>query len=115
MTGTAAGTLPTPVAAARTSRTAVFDVPELAVIPPEKVEPGPTTTEFQEMAGETAHAGEPPSNVVRIALESLGRQPSVISGWMNYVRGNVARIFPRSITALVAGRVMAQWTPADRQ
>jgi len=79
------------------------------------VEPGPTSTEFQEMAGETAHSGEPPSNVVRIALESLGRQPSVISGWMNYVRGNVARIFPRSITALVAGRVMAQWTPADRQ
>jgi len=31
------------------------------------------------------------------------------------VRGNVSRIFPRSITALVAGRVMAQWTPADRQ
>jgi short-subunit dehydrogenase len=79
------------------------------------VEPGPTSTEFQEMAGETAHAGEPPSNVVRIALASLGRQPSVISGWMNYVRGNVSRIFPRSITALVAGRVMAQWTPADRQ
>ena len=55
------------------------------------------------------------SNVVRVALESLGRQPSVISGWMNYVRGNVARLFPRSITALVAGRIMAQWTPADRQ
>jgi short-subunit dehydrogenase len=79
------------------------------------VEPGPTSTEFQEMAGETAHAGEPASNVVRIALESLGRQPSVISGWMNYVRGNVSRLFPRSITTLVAGRVMAQWTPADRQ
>jgi short-subunit dehydrogenase len=79
------------------------------------VEPGPTATEFQEMAGEIAHAGEPAGNVVRIALESLGRQPSVISGWLNYVRGNLARFLPRSIIALVAGNVMAQWTPADRR
>jgi hypothetical protein len=79
------------------------------------VEPGPTATEFQEAAGEVAHAGEPPANVVRAALESLGRQPSVISGWGNYVRGNLARVFPRSLTALLAGRVMAQWTPADRR
>ncbi|HWP67064.1 MAG TPA: SDR family NAD(P)-dependent oxidoreductase [Candidatus Limnocylindria bacterium] len=79
------------------------------------VEPGPTATEFQEAAGETPHAGEPPGNVVRIALESLGRQPSVISGWANYLRGNAARFLPRSLAALVAGRVMAQWTPPERQ
>jgi hypothetical protein len=79
------------------------------------VEPGPTATEFQEMAGEIAHAGEPASNVVRTALEALGRQPSVVSGWANYLRGHLARFFPRSIIPLVAGRVMAQWTPADRR
>lgn len=79
------------------------------------VEPGPTATEFQETAGEMAHAGEPPGNVVRIALESLGRQPSVVSGWGNYLRANLARFFPRSIIPLLAGRVMAQWTPRDRQ
>jgi short-subunit dehydrogenase len=79
------------------------------------LEPGPTASEFQEMAGEIAHPGEPAGNVVRLALESLGRQPSVISGWGNYLRGNLARFFPRSVIALIAGRVMAQWTPADRQ
>ena len=79
------------------------------------VEPGPTATEFQEMAGEIAHAGEPATNVVRLALESLGRQPSVVSGWGNYLRGNLARFVPRSIIPLIAGRVMAQWTPADRR
>jgi hypothetical protein len=79
------------------------------------VEPGPTATEFQEMAGEVAHAGEPAANVVRAALESLGRQPSVISGWGNYLRGNLARFVPRSLIALIAGGVMAQWTPPDRR
>jgi len=79
------------------------------------IEPGPTATEFQEMAGELAHVGEPASNVVRAALEALGRQPSVVSGWANYLRSHLPRFIPRSVIPLVAGRVMAQWTPADRQ
>jgi short-subunit dehydrogenase len=79
------------------------------------LEPGATATEFQEVAGEIAHHGEPAMDVVRTALEALGRQPSVISGWGNYVSGNLARFFPRSVMALAAGSVVARWTPADRR
>ena len=76
------------------------------------VQPGPTATEFQAVAGETAHEGEPPAQVVGVALNALGRQPSVISGWFNWLRANAAvRFMPRSLVALIAGRVMAQWTP----
>ena len=76
------------------------------------VQPGPTATEFQDVAGETAHEGEPAAQVVGVALNALGRQPSVISGWFNWLRANAAvRFVPRSLVALMAGRVMAQWTP----
>jgi short-subunit dehydrogenase len=78
------------------------------------LQPGPTVTEFQNVAGETPHEGEPASQVVEIALHALGHQPSVISGWLNWLRANAAvRLLPRSIVALVAGRVMAQWVPED--
>src|SRR5262245_16083110 len=66
------------------------------------LEPGPTATEFFQMAGETREAGEPPRGVVDLALDTLGDQPSVVSGWFNYLRANLARVFPRSLTALVA-------------
>lgn len=77
------------------------------------LEPGPTETEFQEVAGETAHAGEPPARVVEVALAALGRQPSVISGWFSWLRASSSRFFPRSLVALIAKQVMAQWTPAE--
>ena len=77
------------------------------------LQPGPTATEFQAVAGETPHEGEPPAQVVGIALNALGHQPSVISGWFNWLRANAIRLAPRSIVALLAGRVMAQWTPDD--
>jgi short-subunit dehydrogenase len=77
------------------------------------LEPGPTDTEFQAVAGETAHAGEPPAQVVSVALAALARQPSVVSGWFNWLRSNSSRFFPRSIVALIAGQVMIQWTPAE--
>jgi len=79
------------------------------------VEPGPTDTEFQAVAGETAHAGEPPSTVVENALEALGRVPSTVSGWRNWLRTMLARLVPRSVTPLVAGSVMAEWVPPDRR
>ena len=44
------------------------------------LEPGPTETEFQAVAGEVAHAGQPPADVVAVAFEALGCQPTVISG-----------------------------------
>jgi short-subunit dehydrogenase len=77
------------------------------------LQPGPTATEFQAVAGETAHEGEPPAQVVGVALNALGGQPSVISGWFNWLRANTIRLVPRSLTAVIAGRVMAQWVAED--
>ena len=76
------------------------------------LQPGPTATEFQEVAGEIPHLGEPAEDVVAVALDALGQQPSVISGWLNYVRANLAmRLLPRSTAALIAGSVMERQTP----
>jgi short-subunit dehydrogenase len=78
------------------------------------IEPGSTATEFQEVAGETAHDGEPPQDVVRVALDALGRQPSVVSGWWNWLRANAAaRLAPRSLVAHMARDVVAKQTPEE--
>jgi short-subunit dehydrogenase len=77
------------------------------------LEPGPTETEFQEVAGETAHPGESPAAVVEVALHALGRQASVVSGWGNWLQSNIVRFAPRSLVALIAGQVMRQWTPKE--
>jgi short-subunit dehydrogenase len=77
------------------------------------LEPGPTETEFQQVAGETAHPGESPARVVAVGLDALGRQPSVISGWVNWLQSNAIRLVPRSIVALLAGQVMRQWTAEE--
>ena len=78
------------------------------------VEPGSTETEFQEVAGEIPHSGESPEQVVRVALDALGRQPSVVSGWLNWLRANAAtRLLPRSLVAHVAEDVMAAQTPDE--
>jgi short-subunit dehydrogenase len=76
------------------------------------LEPGPTETEFQAVADELAHPGEPADKVVRVALRALGRQPSVVSGVHNWLRANAAvRLLPRSLLALVAKQVMEKQTP----
>jgi len=75
------------------------------------LEPGPTESEFREVAGELREVGEPAANVVALAFEALGRQPSVISGWFNWLRANTTRLAPRSITALAAERVIMEQTP----
>ena len=78
------------------------------------LEPGSTATEFQEVAGEIAHEGEPPQDVVRVALDALGRQPSVVSGWWNWLRANAAtRLAPRPFVAFMARDVVAQQTPEE--
>jgi short-subunit dehydrogenase len=77
------------------------------------LEPGPTETEFQAVAGEVPHPGEPAARVVEVALDALGRQPSVVSGWFNWLRGQMPRLFPRSTVILVAEGVTAGLTPAD--
>jgi short-subunit dehydrogenase len=76
------------------------------------LEPGSTETEFQQVAGEIAHAGESAAAVVRSALDSLGQQPSVVSGWFNWLCANLAtRLLPRPLVAHIAEQVVARQTP----
>jgi short-subunit dehydrogenase len=78
------------------------------------LEPGPTDTEFQAEAGEIPHHGEPVADVVRTALDALGRQPSVVSGWWNWLRANLAtRLGPRPLVAYAARDLMLQQTPPE--
>ena len=78
------------------------------------IEPGRTENEFQDAAGESAGGGQLPYEVVETALEALGRAPSVISGWFNWLRGHVARrLFPRAFSAYIAREYMARQLPPD--
>jgi len=77
------------------------------------LEPGPTESEFRDVAGEIRAVGEPAVDVVALAFERLGQQPSVISGWFNWLRANSLRLVPRSITALIAERVVLEQTPIE--
>ncbi|MBW2231367.1 MAG: SDR family NAD(P)-dependent oxidoreductase [Deltaproteobacteria bacterium] len=78
------------------------------------LEPGSTETEFQQAAGEITHAGESPDKVVAVALDALGQQPSVISGWLNWLRANVAsRLVPGPMVVHVAKHVMEVQTPSE--
>ncbi len=77
------------------------------------LEPGATATEFQAVAGELAHGGEPPEQVVAVALAALGRQPSVISGWLNWLRAQSTRFVPDSLVLRLAQQVTSAWTPAE--
>jgi len=120
ITGSVAGRIPMPLHGVY-SATKAFDLlfgEALAVELAEQgidvlvLEPGPTETEFQVVAGEVAHGGESPEDVVATAFEALGRQPSVISGWKNWLRAVAAtRLFPRPLVARVARDVVAENTP----
>jgi hypothetical protein len=78
------------------------------------VEPGTTATAFQAVAGEIEHEGTTPDEVVRVALERLGLQPSVGIGWWRWLRGNLGmRLLPRSLLASVAHDVVAKQTPPE--
>jgi len=80
------------------------------------LEPGSTETEFQEMAGEIPHAGESAYDVVQTALDALGRQPTVVSGWWNWLRANLAtRLLPRSLVSYIARDMMSKQTQPDRR
>jgi short-subunit dehydrogenase len=75
------------------------------------LEPGPTESEFREVAGEERGNGEPAANVVALAFDALGQQPSVISGWFNWARANALRMVPRSIMTLLAEQAVLEQTP----
>jgi short-subunit dehydrogenase len=79
------------------------------------IEPGPTQTEFQAVAGESVGPdhGEPASNVVQATFDALGKQPSVVSGWFNFLRANAIRLVPRSLTAIIAKKVIEKQTPVE--
>ncbi len=78
------------------------------------VEPGVTETEFQQAAGELPHPGAAPEQVVREALAALGLQASVVPGWYDWLRANVAsRLLPRSLAAEVGLGIMQKQTPPE--
>jgi short-subunit dehydrogenase len=122
ITGSAAGRQPLPLHGVY-SATKAFDLlfgESLAVELESRgvdvlvLEPGSTETEFQEMAGEIAHAGESAEQVVALALDALGRQPSVLSGWFNWLRANLGtRLLPRSLVVRIAEQYTVRQTPAE--
>jgi len=76
------------------------------------LEPGPTRTEFQEVAGEIVHSGASAEEVARRGLLALGQQPSVIVGWTNWLLGNLgSRFLTRPIAAHTAYNVVKRRTP----
>jgi hypothetical protein len=76
------------------------------------LEPGSTSTEFHDVAGELPHSGVPAAAVVRTALDHLGQQPSVIHGWFNWLRANAAvRLAPRAVVLAAAKSFVEEQTP----
>lgn len=78
------------------------------------LEPGSTTTEFHEVAGELPHSGASADAVVRTAFDHLGQQPSVIHGWFNWLRASAAaRLAPRSLVVVAAKGFVEAQTPEE--
>lgn len=78
------------------------------------LEPGATESEFHAVAGQLAHPGERVDVVVRAGLEALGQQPSVLVGWRNWLRANLAtRLLTRPIAIHAAHAVMEAQTPEE--
>lgn len=78
------------------------------------LEPGTTETEFQQVAGEIAHRGQSAQQVVQVALDALGQQPSVISGWSNWLRANLGmRLCSRPLVAHIAHHVTTRQAPSE--
>ena len=68
------------------------------------VEPGATETEFQEVAGQTQSKGHSSERIAEDALEVLGMQPSVLVGWLNWLRGTGANRVVSRLAALYFAR-----------
>jgi short-subunit dehydrogenase len=74
--------------------------------------PGPTRTEFAEVAAVDA---EPPERlwsdaqaVVQGAVDALGRRPFVVHGASNRISAWLASVLPRGLAARISGRVMSR-------
>jgi len=72
--------------------------------------PGPTTTEFQEVAGEPrrfSRHDETAEKVARVGLEALARGRSyAISGVVNYLQAHTQRLVPRQFVTRMAARML---------
>jgi short-subunit dehydrogenase len=78
------------------------------------LEPGVTETEFQEVSGQAPHGGDSPHAVAELAIEALGDQPSVVAGWLRWIRANAAvRLVSRPLVAYIAREVARPATPAE--
>lgn len=78
------------------------------------LEPGATESEFHAVARQLAHPGERVDVVARAGLEALGQQPSVLVGWRNWLRANLAtRLLTRPIAIHAAHAVMEAQTPEE--
>jgi short-subunit dehydrogenase len=75
------------------------------------LEPGPTESEFRQVAGETPFTGAPAADEVALALDSLGQQPSVVHGWFNWLRAAAIRFVPRSTAVIAAESVILRQRP----
>ena len=68
----------------------------------------------REVAGEVPHPGHRADEVAAVGLRSLGEQPSVITGWFNWLRANaISRLLTRPIATLGASSHMAKQTPEN--
>ena len=74
------------------------------------VSPGFTETEFADAASVDARAPGPlvgyPDGVVRQALRALGKRPSTIHGWLNWILNSTSRLFPRWIVGRLVGNAL---------
>jgi len=51
---------------------------------------------------------------VAVAMETLGRQPSVITTWFDWARAEIAtRVAPRNLVTYVARTVTEKHTPSE--
>lgn len=75
--------------------------------------PGPTATEFNQLAGYTDKPpfSRSPEQVVATTFRALGRKMSVADGFPNKLNGFLQRFAPRRFAARVAGWVMAPKNP----
>ena len=62
--------------------------------------PGTTKTEFGQVAGTQMSGGMMPGPVVSLALEKLGKRPSVVAGWSNRALVLLEKFAPRRLRLL---------------
>ena len=70
------------------------------------VSPGPTQTEFWQVAGGKPLLALAPERVVRTALNNLGRRSTVVVGWIDKLIVLSMRFTPRWMNAVIFGQVV---------